>query len=291
LAGLSDVFVLLREHIPTLWRRGKTPIWAQFCLHFSAAHGCFLNVCRVERELPVAVAKFFVFATQMDLFFSEVRYALFWGSLSCSVPEWERPKRRVLLTSEAEWQGTPYCRIAICNDAVLVISPSEFDKKVFSKLPSSVKHTDQVFEMLPLSSLTASIDGKTGIHIVLEMGASKYRFVPHAPVSAELWLSQFELSAVDWSVSRLGLSLKQCLFQEDTNIPIAAASICETLRQRGESFSNMWLVAAPPLSAAAVLKGKKPKKKRKMSSFVLSNCVCRAECDFECNLEAEQELH
>ncbi len=98
---------MLREHIPALWRHvgKKAPIWHLLYSHYMFAHACLLSICRVQRLLPPSVMKFFTLATQMDSLLSDVRYDVFWSSLSCTVPEWSRPSRRLLLSTAAEWQG------------------------------------------------------------------------------------------------------------------------------------------------------------------------------------------
>jgi hypothetical protein len=137
--------------------------------------------------------------------------------------------------------GIPNCRVALCDDAVLVISPSELDKKYSGKLPSNARQPDCLFELFSLSNLSASIDAKGGAHVNLDFGGSKYRFSPYSPVSTELWMQQFEAASADRRVSHLGTGLRALLFEEDTNIPLVVATICECLRQRGDSFCDIWL--------------------------------------------------
>ncbi len=150
--------------------------------------------------------------------------------------------------------GVPNCRVAICDDALLVISPSEPDKKYSSKLPSNARAGDVLFEVLPLGNVTVSVDAKTGFHIVLESAGVKYKFVTYAPVSTELWLQQFERAVAESRVSHLGMDLRKVLFEEDSNIPVVVASICEALRQRGDSLKDIWLNVFAPAPEGSTFK-------------------------------------
>ncbi len=243
IASLSDVFVLFAEHVPALvpklGQRGG--VWGPIFLHYGAAQTALLNLCRVQRLVPMESVLMFRLATQMETVLADVKRRVLRNSFACDTQAWERPLRRLVIGCEGEWQGVLACRVLLCDDALLVVSPNKYDKKLFSKLPSSVKKGAQLFELFPLVTVSAVVDAAKPHQIIVTAGANKFKFAPQSPVSVELWLEQLRVVREEGRISHYGMDLQRVLFEEDTNIPLAVSSICQVARQRGNSFADMWL--------------------------------------------------
>lgn len=250
--SLSSMFLELGSAIPVLAKalprrspelRGFTlvSLLNTVFLHFRAFHASMLLIfsCATDKEVLLnECGQLFRLSLVMSSIQEKAQRDLFRMSYICENDAFENPARVVKLDCDAEWQGSPGHRVVVCSDGVLIISPSTeaADKRTFKKTKKPAK----LMDFIPLAVVSATVDvGKQGV-VVMEWGSSKAKFVTTS-CTADAWIVELQRAKEEVRVSKLGMDLNRVLFEEDTNIPVLIASICQSCRQRRSmGFMQMW---------------------------------------------------
>jgi serine/threonine protein kinase len=186
----------------------------------------------------------------------KVRRAMFRDSYLCDKPDWESKTRSVLLECEGAWQEMPGYRVAICSDALLVITPNNA-KDAGTLRPGRRQPPSTLVEVIPLSQIVNLVAVDTGSSqpnvVFATRGGDKFSFLPErlmwdsrrGEVSfktlLQYWLYVLRRATDFAEKGKLGMDLGVLLRTEDTNIPVVVASVMRALQTLEASFSELWL--------------------------------------------------
>jgi hypothetical protein len=275
LAALHSSFRLICQSIPQLVGaseafllrlRGMQPVQLLFsalnCL--GRTHECALRIFSLtplawEGSFMASCAQLFRLSVVQHQMQRSVHAVVLRSSYVCEVKEWDMPGRVSLLAAEGcEWQSNNNVRVVLCTDALLVITPSGTAAKGSAlgsmffggSLPLVAKKGNQLIECVQLDGLRVKRDQSNPRMLLLEprdsSGAAKYRFLPSAD-SQDDWFDALERAIASRATSNIGVDLRRVLMQEDSNIPIAVASLTDaisSLVKRG-GFTDLWCQQPP----------------------------------------------